>query len=677
MNKLTNDLIAAEDVLERKPFAKNIVQSIVQSSAVVDESIVVGICGKWGSGKSTLIHFIETEIKNYYAADTTSYKIIQFNSWANSSENDLQRSLLETILRNIEKTSWKKTVRAASDKIAKYLRYLEYVKYLKYTHPVVSNWFSGIDQLRQKKNILSVDELKDSVNDLIRTNKIKLFITIDDLDRLDHKEIVTVFKALKLSVNFLNTTFFVAYDKQVVVNALKDTYGENAEEYLEKIIQVDFAVPELLDEQVENLFFDRIRDILKLNEIEVKEADIFSLWKYHGLRLCFQNPRDVKRYTNSLILSLPNVKNNVNALDFLALEAIKVFDYNAYNQLYEGLLDHKRASIMRNSDIRREYLDKINTTISKSLIDYLFNNHPGANMFNAGLIHKRLKDTEFFQRYFTLSISLRDITEEEFVNFVNAGTSKTQILGTAYDNGRIKNLLRRIGDPSLRENMLFKDEYIFRDFLNFWDNYKVISSDLDELLWHAYFNMANSFADRLKGAKRAIEELEMSLNSDQPMRLLFNHLIFANLREGKMDSAYYQALYDEIKINEGRLFNSFIGNMKKTCGNYFHKINNRTDDYTCVLFLESFVTYCTEEYNDQVKHSIDKLPFIIFMLRHFLLRIDVISERPFDIEYSKTNILLPGDLFDKFLQQLNDIKTSLLSENEKELVEYFKTNNIL
>lgn len=630
-----------------------------------------------GSGKSTLINFIEKEIRSYYAEDNTSYKIIQFNTWANSNENDLQRALLETILRNIEQVSWRRTVKDASDKIAKYLRYLEYVKYLKYTHPIVLNWFNGIDQFRKKKEVLTIDELKDSVNELIRTNKTKLFITIDDLDRLDHKEIVTVFKALKLSVNFLNSTFFVAYDKEVVVNALKDTYGKNAEEYLEKIIQVDFAVPELLDEQVENLFFDRIREILKLNEIEVKESDIFSLWKYHGLRLCFQNPRDVKRYANSLVLSLPNVKNNINALDFLALEAIKVFDYNAYNQLYEGLLDHKRASVMRNSDIRREYLDKINTTISKSLIDYLFTNFPGSNMFNSGLIHKRLKDTEFFHRYFTLSVSERDITEEEFVSFVDRGTNKAQILGTAYENGRVKNLLRRIGDPSLREKMVFNDEYVFREFLNFWDNYKVITSDLDELLWHAYFNMAYSFTDQIKGAKRAIDDLEMSVNSDQPVRLLFNHFIFYYLREDKMDSAYYNALYDEIKNNEGRLSNSFIANMKKTCGNYFHKINSRTDDYTCVLFMESFAIYCTEDYKAQVKHSIDKLPFIVFMLRHFLLRIDAIKQSPFDVEYSKAQLLFPGDLFDKFIQQLNELKMSLLTSEEKVLVEYFKENNLL
>lgn len=673
MSKIANDLVAKSDILKRRPFAKNIVSSLVNSFEQVDESIVVGICGKWGSGKSTLINYIEAEIESFYGSDNSKYKIIQFNSWANSNEKDLQRALLETILKNVEQISWKTTIKNANEKIKKYLRYLDHVKYLKYAHPVIMSWFNGIEQFRKKNETITIDELKDSVNALIETNKLKLFITIDDLDRLDHTEIVSVFKALKLSVNFVNTIFFVAYDKQVVVNALKDTYGVNAEEYLEKIIQVDFSVPELMDEQVEVLFFDRMREIIKENELEVSEPGIFSLWKYHGLRQFFQNARDIKRYTNSLILSLPNVKNNVNILDFLALEAIKVFDYDSYNKLYESLLDHKRASIMGSVDLRREYLVKFVSGPSKILIDYLFDLRNSATMFTTRLIHKRLKDTEYFQRYFALNISSKDVTEEELMNFINAGTNKRQVLENAFENDRISNLLRRISDKRLSEKVKFKDEYIFRDFLNFWENKKVTST-LDELIWHAYFNICHSFDDPLKGAKLAVEALEMNINSEQPMRLVFNHFIFLFKHEGRVDSEFYGALPDQLNAKEGLLFEGFVANMKKLYGTYFHKINSRNHDFSCIVFIDSFSRYCPEQYKVELTNVIQNSAFIIFLLRYFFIRVDASTNTPFALNLSKRQLLLPGDLFDKFIEQVKTLKEKLLTEEDWALVVYFNEN---
>ena len=43
--------------------------------------------------------------------------------------------------------------------------------------------------------------------------------------------------------------------------------------------------------------------------------------------------RDVKRYTNSLQLTLPQVNEEINYLDFASLEAIRIFCPDVYNEL--------------------------------------------------------------------------------------------------------------------------------------------------------------------------------------------------------------------------------------------------------------------------------------------------------------------------------------------------------
>lgn len=672
MSKLLNDLIAREDSLGRKPFAASVVHSLINSFEQVDDSIVAGICGKWGSGKSTFIHYLEEAITNYYQGDISKFTIIPFNSWAHSSEKDLQRALLETVLKKIETTPWKKSIKTANEKIKKYLRYLEYVEYIKYVHPIILNIFKGFEEYRKKKEVASIGELKSSVNELIKANGIKLFITIDDLDRLEHTEIVSVFKALKLSVNFTNTVFIVAYDKDVIINALKEVYGSNAEDYLEKIIQVDFAVPELLDEQVENLFFNRLQEFIEKFDLEGTVQEVFQVWKYYGLREYFRNPRDIKRYFNSLLLVLPNVTNNVNLCDFIALEAIKVFDYNAYTELYNYGVEYNRNSIVHSTDFKSEYLGLFRNRTTQSLIRYFYATNNEKVFHNSELIKKRLSDPEFFQRYYTLRISSRDVAEDELKQFLSTASKKASILSRATEYGRIKNLLRRIGDAKISENYTITDETIFKAFLDFWESYpEGITSELDEYIWHAYFNLAHCFHEPARGAEIAIRELEISKNTVQDMRFTFNHFIIQFDADGRIDRQFYGAVKDQLDIRYKKLETSFVENMNHTWGSYFHRIKQGNPNFTCFLFLHSFAKFCREEYIREVTKDLSDLRFLIFLLTKCILRIDAISNQPFGINYQSKELLLPGTLYEEFKQRVSAVTKSSVSNQEFELVEYF------
>jgi len=83
-----------EDLLGRYPFAKDIVAGLLNGFENGQDSIAVGINGAWGSGKSSILQFIETEIQLQTKTETTENIILRFNPWLFTGQADLQKSFL-------------------------------------------------------------------------------------------------------------------------------------------------------------------------------------------------------------------------------------------------------------------------------------------------------------------------------------------------------------------------------------------------------------------------------------------------------------------------------------------------------------------------------------------------------------------------------------------------------
>jgi predicted KAP-like P-loop ATPase len=129
----------------------------------------------------------------------------------------------------------------------------------------------------------------------------------------------------------------VAFDKDVVVNALKKVQEGSGEEYLEKMIQIPFEIPQIEKYDVENYFVSEINQLI--HDIPKRKFDS-TYWNnvYHsGIKHFFNNLRDVTRYINTLRFGLNQIKFEVNTVDFIALTCIQVFIPN----LYEGIRNNK------------------------------------------------------------------------------------------------------------------------------------------------------------------------------------------------------------------------------------------------------------------------------------------------------------------------------------------------
>jgi energy-coupling factor transporter ATP-binding protein EcfA2 len=664
MSSFQNDTISKADYLNRKKYAKQIFKTLQHSFPDLEESFVVGISGRWGSGKSTLLEFIISAIEEGYSKTPDLCKIIRINAWKNSTYQEMERELLEKILQKFEEGSLKSKTKNLLNDIRGYLKYLNVLRFAKHIHPTARQLFDSLDDYLKKVNIKNADELKVKINTVITELGLRLFIFIDDLDKLDTNEVLNVFKILKLNANFHNTIYFLAYDRDVVTAIVDKTYPENGSRYLEKIITVDFPVPNLLDYQLENLFFEQVMPIVKSEIDEYSEKKLFSIWNYYGLKEFIHNLRDIKRFCNSLLLSFPLIHGEVNEDDFICLEAIKVFDHSTYERLFFFVQFNQRLSIGESVPIEQKILAEFAHTKSSGVIGYLFQSS-GAQ---PGINKKRLKDMAYFHRYFSLDIPKNDVSEKDLRLFLEPKSNTKAVLREINNEGRILNLLRRLSDIRLSEAYQLSDVRLLKSFLDFWDErHNDINSAIEEHIWNSYFNLSHSIKDTFEAAKCSIENLSLQEKIFAPARFVFNHFLI-NLEE---DAKIYGSIKDQLEIHKEELTVYFISYLREFWHSYMNTTNNENRSFTNFLFIYSYAKFLPDDYMIKLKEKLESNSFVLFLLKHCIASVEAGTNRILRINPEYQSLLLPGDELTTFHQKLKTFKKGVASDNDLKLIESF------
>jgi len=528
-NLVSADAVAREDSLGRAAFARQIVKSLKTFFGDQRDSLVVGISGKWGSGKSTLLEFIKAELDVVHAARTDGYKVLSFNSWGHTAGDDLERGFLKAVVDSVSKLDWKDKAVGANDKFKKYLKYLDYVKFAGNFHPVIKSLLDGAKEYSEEVDVVSLEEIRLEANGLLEDTGIRLYILIDDLDRLTPVEITTLFRILKVNLNLSNTIFMVAYDKQVVVQALENQYGFDGEKYLEKIIQVDFNIPQVSQLQIEGLFFDWMA--------------FRPVWRLHGLKEYFRSVRDLNRYFNNLIFSLPNIVGEVNLFDFLILDAVRTFDGEAYHRLYGHIIEILRKGVWEGISLDDRFVSTYENETTRALFSYLFIRRYTQD---SDKDVKRLRDRDYFERYFSLSVIPGTISDEQLEHFFLKEINKVVVLASALSTGKIRGLLARLSDEKLAESHILEGRNVFRDFIDFFKT-RVDPEDeeLGVLIVKSYFNLVRLFQDSYGAASAAIANLKLEKDQGNRIGFMFKHFM---LKEKALVNLPEQ-VFDQLKID--------------------------------------------------------------------------------------------------------------------------------
>jgi predicted KAP-like P-loop ATPase len=417
-----------QDDFDRAPFACRIAETIAARNDPA--SLCIGIYGKWGEGKTTVLKFIEKEL----APHKDVVEIVHFNPWRFRTEDDLFVGFFGALADGIGK-SLKNRREEVTEAVAPYLRILGSAS-IGVGVPLVGSVNVSAAQLT--KSLLEsasadVETLKSRLDKLIKETKKKLVIVVDDIDRMDRKQIHAVFKLIKACGDFLYTIYLLAFDDKAVAAAIGTEYAGGdtpaGRDFLEKIVQVPLRLPAASGTSLRRFFLSEVDRLLAATKIKLSEDELYSFVDGFdgGFSRAVTTPRIAKRYANALSFGLPLLAGEVSTVDFLLIEAMRVFfptlyDFVTVNQetmINPGVEPHNKQPTIDSISEGLETVEQKYRTDARRLLLMLFprlesvfgNMHYGPESDVGWAREKRVCSRDYFQRYFSYAIAKGDISD--------------------------------------------------------------------------------------------------------------------------------------------------------------------------------------------------------------------------------------------------------------------------
>jgi len=427
-----------DDRFSRWTFSERIAQVISKRSD--PSSIVLGLYGVWGDGKTSVLNFIEEAL-----IDDDNVICIKFNPWRFGSEEELLTGFFMNIAEALD-TQLIKTGDKLKDILKKVAPSIGAAAGVKGVGESIVSFISGPD----------VVELKNRIEQELESAKKRVLILMDDIDRLEKSEIHAIFRLVKLTADFKYTSYILAFDKDIVAASLQEKYSSainNAgEAFLEKIIQVPLHLPLVEKNVLREFCFKGVDEALSIAEIKLSDQQVQEFVRDFTSAFddCLTTPRKAKLYGNTLLFSLPILKNEINPVDLMLIEGVRIF----YPRLYEAIRDHKgyftgafNQSMHSNNDKEKESISKLidvsidssNISDKEGCIELLKNMFPklqsvygnmsyGSDWYEKWNLGQRICSEDYFSRYFTYSIPKGDISDQAIIDIVEDCKNVTEEL---------------------------------------------------------------------------------------------------------------------------------------------------------------------------------------------------------------------------------------------------------
>lgn len=359
-----------EDVLERISFVKEFSRKLL--NIPLNKNITISLNGSWGSGKTSLINLIKREINDNRRYIKSYFPIIiDYSPWNTLNEDGIIRQFFELLIDNFYEEKIKNIINSSNVKMTFDL--LTEVPKIGKTFKIIRELLSKYSScfLTGNENIF---EMKKRIIGRLLETKMKFIVFIDDIDRLNNKEIRLLIQLVKAVCDFPNIVYVLSFDKSVVANALSNEQGINGYEYLNKIIQLSIDIPLADYMDIHNYLLNKLKLFFK--SVSLDKFD-FKRWKnayFGGFSDYFKTIRDVNRYINTITFNYIEKIKYVDIVDYLLIEAIALFDPNLYYFIINNrsLLCSKN-SVSTNKNITKNVLKTVQRYSDRhNLLGYIF-----------------------------------------------------------------------------------------------------------------------------------------------------------------------------------------------------------------------------------------------------------------------------------------------------------------
>ncbi len=125
--------------------------------------------------------------------------------------------------------------------------------------------------------------------------------------------------------------YVLAFDRDVVAESLSKECHTDGTRYLEKIVQAPFELPRPRSDALHGWFAHQLESLVERTDSAFLDASHWNEVFFYGISPFLRTPRDVTRLANTLAVTYPALENEVNVVDFVAVETLRVFEPKAYD----------------------------------------------------------------------------------------------------------------------------------------------------------------------------------------------------------------------------------------------------------------------------------------------------------------------------------------------------------
>ena len=311
------------DRLAYSPFAKRLAESLLAMAP--PDGFVVALNGSWGSGKTTVVNFVV-----HYLEDRPEDEqpiIVHFNPWWFSGRENLIRAFfdqLQAALTGRLRSGWCQTRRHLA-------QFAGLVSEAPIPYASTGKVLKRVIEPKQP----DTNALKQSIAATLQKQDKRIVIVIDDIDRLTPEEIRQLFRVIKAVADFPNVLYLLSFDRDMVARSLTEKQDLPGDAYLEKIVQVPVDLPLPDRTSLQNMLFEWLTPVLQGTPDELFDQYYWRDVYLGGIDHFITTPRDVVRLVNAfrMTYSHPEVSGEVNAVDFIGLETLRVFHPAVYDRI--------------------------------------------------------------------------------------------------------------------------------------------------------------------------------------------------------------------------------------------------------------------------------------------------------------------------------------------------------
>lgn len=314
------------DDLGRWRFAAEIAEVI--RSTPPDWSARIGIFGKWGEGKSTILHFLEEILK------PEQNIVFSFNPWAIQELDELWAQFGRSLLEALEdaglaaESSFKEGVRKLQGKLDDTpLASMSETAAELFGKAAIYKGALGLVGRWLKPDGPQVKKIRETLGDR------RVIVLIDDLDRATPELLPKLLLSLREILDLPGFTFVLAFDNEIVSGGLvtaNKAWGDGGN-FLDKILDFHYYLPRVSEAGKRCLLDKALERYCKFVPKESLEPIE---------HLLPDNPRKLKMLVRSLVSLQPQLARHgpdeLNWVEIWLAEMVRQESYPFFKRLLEG-----------------------------------------------------------------------------------------------------------------------------------------------------------------------------------------------------------------------------------------------------------------------------------------------------------------------------------------------------